>query len=74
MPNCESAAVCGQLDKHPTEKKALQELGKKKQKAEGELKALRSEPSVKETVARDMSKSFEARIHELLIRTNPSNT
>ncbi|MCG8046962.1 MAG: hypothetical protein N0E59_23025 [Candidatus Thiodiazotropha taylori] len=70
MPNCESAAVCGQLDKHPAEKKELQELGKRKQKAEVELKALRSELSVKETVSKDLSKSFEARIHDVLIRTN----
>ena len=72
MPNCETAAVCGQLDKHPAEKKELQDLGKRKLKAEGELKALRSELAVKETVSKDMSKSFEARIHDILIRTNPN--
>lgn len=72
MPTCESAAVCGQLDKHPAEKKELQDLGKRKQKAEGELKAMRSELAVKETVSKDMSKSFEARIHDVLIRTNPN--
>lgn len=72
MPVCETAAVCGQLEKHPTEKRELQELGKKKQKAEGELKALKSELLAKEVVSNDMSKSFEARIHDTLVRTNPN--
>ena len=72
MPSCESAAMCGQLEKHPTEKKELQELGKKKQKVEGELKSLKSELSIKETVSNDMSRSFEAKIHDTLIRTNPN--
>ena len=71
MPECSSASICGQLDRHGNEKKEVQELGKRKLKAEGELKALKADLSVKQTLSKNVSQSFEARIHDALIRTNP---
>lgn len=71
MEECESASVCGQIERHPAQKKELQELAKKKQKVEGELKAYQSELKVKEKISNDVEQSFEAKIHDILIRTNP---
>lgn len=71
MQACQSSAMCGIVDRHPSEKKELQELAKKKQKLEGELKAIASEISIKEKLSSDHNQSFEARIHDILIRTNP---
>ena len=45
MQECPSASVCGNLDRHADEKKEVQELGKRKLRAEGELKALKGELS-----------------------------
>ena len=70
MPECSSASICGQLDRHGNEKKEVQELGKRKLKAEVELKALKADLSVKQTLSKNVSQSFEARIHDALIRTN----
>ena len=69
MPICESAAVCGQLDKHPTEKE-LQELGKKKQKAKGGLKIRIIRKRNCKIFRKETVKSFEACIHDILIRIN----
>ena len=72
MEACQSAAVCGLIDRHPAQKKELQELAKKKQRIEGELKAFTSELKVKEKVSSNIEQSFEAKIHDILIRTNPN--
>lgn len=53
-------------------KKELQEIAKRKLKAEGELKVLKSDLSIKTTLSKNVSQSFEARIHDVLIRTNPN--
>ena len=72
MQECPSASVCGNLDRHADEKKEVQEVGKRKLKAEGELKALKGDLSIKQTLSKNVSQSFEARIHDALIRTNPT--
>ena len=71
MQECSSASICGNLDRHADEKKEVQELGKRKLKAEGGLKALKADLSIKQTLSKNVSQSFEARIHDALIRTNP---
>ena len=72
MQPCESAAMCGIVDRHHDEKKHLQELGKKKQRLEGELKAITSELKIKEKISKDHNQSFESKIHDILIKTNPN--
>lgn len=72
MPECTSASICGQIERHSGEKKELQEIAKRKLKAEGELKVLKSDLSIKTTLSKNVSQSFEARIHDVLIRTNPN--
>ena len=49
MQEFSSASICGNLDRHADEKKEVQELGKRKLKAEGELKALKADLSIKQT-------------------------
>lgn len=71
MSVCESAAICGILDKHPNEKKELLELSKLKAKAECELKTLSNELAVKKKTATEVKKSFEMKIHDILIKSNP---
>ena len=71
MEECTSATICGQVDRHPSEKKELQELAKTKNKLEGEVKAIISEVNVKEKISNDIHESFESKIHDVLIISNP---
>ena len=71
MQPCESAGMCGIVDRHPDEKKQLSELGKKKQKLDGEIKAITSDLKIKEKISKDHNQSFESKIHDILIKTNP---
>ncbi|XP_045207107.1 uncharacterized protein LOC123559398 [Mercenaria mercenaria] len=71
MDECTTARNCGNIDRHAAEKRELTELGKQKQKLEGELNALKSELQIKEALNNDVMTSFEAKIHDILIRTNP---
>lgn len=68
---CESAVICGEIDKHPSEKKELSELAKKKQAVEIELKTLKTELEVKNKVKSEVQNSFESKIHDELINSNP---
>ncbi|XP_053403747.1 uncharacterized protein LOC123524212 [Mercenaria mercenaria] len=72
MDECISSSVCGLIERHPAEKKEVQELSKKKQKIEGELKTLKCELKMKEKISAEATSSFEAKIHDILIRTNPA--
>lgn len=71
MDECTSARNCGNIDRHAAEKRELTDIGKQKQKLEGELNALKSELHIKESLNNDVMTSFEAKIHDILIRTNP---
>ena len=71
MVECSSAKICGLVDRHPSEQKTLQDLGKRKQKVEGELAALKSELQVKKSISEGVLQSFESKLHDILIRTNP---
>ena len=71
MAKCESASQCGLVDKHPDEKKELLEIGKKKQKLESELKSLSFDIQNKERATMQVATSFEAKVHDVLIRSNP---
>ena len=63
--------MCGLIDRHPVQKKEIQVLAKRKSNIEGEIKAFTSELKVKEKVSLNVEQSFEAKIHDILIRTNP---
>lgn len=71
LEQCESAQICGEIDKHSNEKKELTDLAKKKQQAENELKMLKTELDVKDKIIKEVACSFEAKIHDALINTNP---
>jgi hypothetical protein len=68
---CTNVVICGELDVHPESKKELVELASLKNKADGELKKFKSEVEVKQKIKNQMLMTFENKIHEQLIRTNP---
>ena len=65
------ALICGEIDKHPSEKKELSEIGKKKQAAEIELKTLKTELEIKTRILNEVQCSFETKIHDQLIDSDP---
>ena len=71
MDACASASICGVIEKHASEKKELSDLCKKKQKIESEVKALKNDLAVKKKVVSDVRQSFETKVHDILINSNP---
>jgi hypothetical protein len=69
---CTSVLICGEVDVHPDSKKELTELAGLKNKIEGEVKKLKSEVEVKQRVKTQMLTTFENKIHDDLIRSNPN--
>ena len=63
--------ICGEIDLHPDSKKELSVLSVKKQKLEGEVKALSAEIEAKRKAHNETSNTFEGKIQSHLIRSNP---
>ena len=71
-PKCDSAAECGEIDVHPSQKRELSELASLKNKSDGDYLKLKHEFETKKKIYTDMTQTFEARIHTYLINSNPS--
>ena len=68
---CEDIRQCGELDYHPEQKTEINELIKKQQNAERDLKALEIELKVKQEALSSTNKTFERRIRDYVINSNP---
>ena len=68
---CDDVRICGEIELHPESKKELSVLSVKKQKLEGEVKALTSEIEAKRKAHDETFNTFEGKIQAHLIRSNP---
>ena len=68
---CADIRICGEIDLHPESKKELSVLSAKKQKLEGEVKALSAEIEAKRKAQNETFNTFEGKIQSHLIRSNP---
>ena len=68
---CEDIRQCGELDYHPEQKKNEINEYKKQQNVERDMKALEIELKVKKGALTSASKTFERRVRDSVINSNP---
>ena len=68
---CQSALLCGQMDKHPQEKALRKNLTQKVQKCESQLVVLQNDYSAKVRAYKTVEDSFARKIENDIIASNP---
>lgn len=68
---CEDIRQCGELDYHPEQKAEINDLVKKQNIVERDIKSLEVELKVKKDAQCSSAKTFERRIRDFVINSNP---
>lgn len=68
---CDDIRQCGELDYHPEQKSEINELVKRQNSVERDIKSLEIELKVKKEAQCSTAKTFERRIRDYVINSNP---